>query len=208
LHAIRQALRAVIAAFPVYRSYITEEAVSEADRYYVQRAVRLAKINNRTMSPALFDFIRDLLLQKPPRTDLADGQFPAEQRRFAGKFQQVTAPVMAKGLEDTAFYVYNRLVSLNEVGGDPNRFGQTPADLHRYLQQRQARWPYSMSATSTHDTKRSEDVRARINVLSEMPDEWLQALGRWSKLNEAHRVRIEEDVTAPDPNEEYLLYQT
>src|SRR5581483_10131869 len=184
LHAIRQALRAVIAAFPVYRSYITEEAVSEADRYYVQRAVRLAKINNRTMSPALFDFIRDLLLQKPPRTDLA------------------------KGLEDTAFYVYNRLVSLNEVGGDPNRFGQTPADLHRYLQQRQARWPYSMSATSTHDTKRSEDVRALINVLSEMPDEWLQALGRWSKLNEAHRVRIEEDVTAPDPNEEYLLYQT
>jgi (1->4)-alpha-D-glucan 1-alpha-D-glucosylmutase len=208
LHAIRQGLRAVIACFPVYRSYITEEGFSDADRHYVQRAVRLAKINNRAMSPALFDFIRDLVLQKPPRPDFADELYQAEQRRFAGKFQQVTAPVMAKGLEDTAFYVYNRLISLNEVGGDPSRFGQSPAGLHRYLQQRQARWPWAMSTTATHDTKRSGDVRARIHVLSEMPEEWLQALGRWSQLNQEHRVAIEEDVTAPDPNEEYLLYQT
>jgi (1->4)-alpha-D-glucan 1-alpha-D-glucosylmutase len=208
LHAIRQGLRAVIACFPVYRSYITEEGFSDADRHYVQRAVRLAKIQNRAMSPALFDFIRDLLLQKAPRPDYVDEQYQAEQRRFAGKFQQVTAPVMAKGLEDTTFYVYNRLLSLNEVGGDPGRYGQAPSALHRYLQQRQARWPYAMSTTSTHDTKRSEDARARINVLSEMPHEWQQALGRWSQLNQEHKVRIEDDFAAPDPNEEYLLYQT
>jgi (1->4)-alpha-D-glucan 1-alpha-D-glucosylmutase len=208
LHSIRQGLRAVIACFPVYRSYITEEGFSDADRNYVQRAVRRAKLNNRALSPSLFDFVRDLLLRKPPHTEDVDGAYQAEQVRFAGKFQQVTAPVMAKGLEDTTFYVYNRLVSLNEVGGDPGRFGQTPAGLHRYLQQRQARWPASMSATSTHDTKRSEDVRARIDVLSEMPDEWLQALGRWSQLNGSHRVQLDEDTTAPDPNEEYLLYQT
>jgi (1->4)-alpha-D-glucan 1-alpha-D-glucosylmutase len=114
---------------------------------------------------------------------------------------------MAKGLEDTAFYVYNRLVSLNEVGGDPGRFGLSPEALHRYFAQRQKRWPWAMSATSTHDTKRSEDVRARINVLSEMPDAWREHVERWSRLNWPHRLEVEEQP-APDANEEYLLYQT
>src|SRR5256885_10482531 len=131
----------------------------------------------------------------------------AEQRRFVGKFQQVTAPVMAKGLEDTAFYVYNRLASLNEVGGDPGRFGLSAEGLHRFNQDRQAKWPYALSPLATHDTKRGEDVRARINVLSEIPDDWRQAFARWRQLNEPQR-RAVGDETAPDANEEYLLYQT
>src|SRR5262249_39418088 len=134
-------------------------------------------------------------------------QDQAEQRRFAGKFQQVTAPVTAKGVEDTAFYVYNRLVSLNEVGSDPGRFGNPPEALHAWCAERRAKWPHAPSPLSTHDTKRSEDVRARINVLSEMPDEWQQALDRWARLNEPHRKALDE-VTAPDANEEYLIYQT
>src|SRR5205823_6842577 len=137
----------------------------------------------------------------------ADEPQRAEQRRFAGKFQQVTSPVMAKGVEDTAFYVYNRLLSLNEVGGDPGRFGLAPAALHHALQERQARWPWALSTTSTHDTKRSEDVRARLNVLSELPEEWQQCLARWSRLNAGHRVAVDEEL-APGPNEEYFIYQT
>src|SRR5207248_4021119 len=117
------------------------------------------------------------------------------------------APVMAKGLEDTAFYVYNRLVSLNEVGGDPARFGLSAETLHRYAQERRDRWPWAMSPLSTHDTKRSEDVRARLNVLSELPQEWQERLARWGRLNEPHR-RTVDDLTAPDANEECLLYQT
>jgi (1->4)-alpha-D-glucan 1-alpha-D-glucosylmutase len=205
LNALRHALREVIACFPVYRSYISDRGVSETDRKFVLQAVGRARRQNPALSGALFDFVRDMLLQKCPEGAGAEDR--AEQRRFAGKFQQVTSPVMAKGLEDTAFYVYNRLVSLNDVGGDPDRFGVPPAELHRYLQERQANWPRGLSATSTHDTKRSEDVRARINVLSEMPAEWKERLWRWSELNRPHRVQLEEEV-APDANEEYLIYQT
>ena len=131
----------------------------------------------------------------------------AEQRRFVGKFQQVTAPVTAKGIEDTAFYVYNRLASLNEVGGDPGRFGLPPAEVHRFLHDRQASWPWSLSPLSTHDTKRGEDVRARLNVLSEIPDEWKAHLSRWRLRNEPQRVQADDEL-APDANEQYLLYQT
>jgi (1->4)-alpha-D-glucan 1-alpha-D-glucosylmutase len=117
--------------------------------------------------------------------------------------------VTAKGVEDTAFYVYNRLVSLNEVGGEPGRFGIKPEAVHAYNRGRQARWPYALSSLSTHDTKRSEDVRARINVLSEMAEGWWAAVDRWSRLNEPHRrTRGDEDQPIPDANEEYLLYQT
>ena len=131
----------------------------------------------------------------------------AERLRFAGKFQQVTAPVMAKGVEDTVFYVYNRLISLNEVGGDPDRFGIRPEALHAYNRERQAKWPFSLSPLSTHDTKRSEDVRARINVLSEIPDDWSAAVKRWGRMNDPHRQQVE-DRSVPDANEEYFLYQT
>lgn len=205
LNSLRHALREIIACFPVYRSYISEEGVHEYDRKYIHWAVNRAKSNNAALSTSLFHYVRDRLLLKYP--DSADEEMQAEQRRFAGKFQQVTAPVMGKGLEDTAFYVYNRLLSLNDVGGDPDRFGVSPAAAHHYYQERQLHWPWTMSATSTHDTKRSEDVRARLNVLSELPGAWRDCLGHWGELNRTHRVEVE-DSFAPDANEEYLLYQT
>ena len=205
LDTLRLVLREVIACFPVYRSYIAEGAVHDSDRRHVETAVRRAMLRNPLVSRAVFHFLRGMLLLDYPESFSEEDR--AEQRRFAGKFQQVTAPVTAKGIEDTAFYVYNRLVSLNEVGGEPGRFGVRPDGLHAYNRARQARWPYSLSPLSTHDTKRSEDVRARINVLSEMPDEWRAALERWSRLNEPHRQPVN-DLMAPDADEEYLLYQT
>ncbi len=204
-HSLRHALREVVAAFPVYRSYISERGVSERDRRYVTMAVSRARRRNPAITAGLFTFVRDMLLLHYPET--ASEADRAEQRRFVGKFQQVTAPVTAKGIEDTAFYIYNRLASLNEVGGDPGRFGLPPKEVHGFLRDRQAAWPWSLSPLSTHDTKRGEDVRARLNVLSEVPDEWKGRLGRWRMMNEAQRVQAEDEL-APDPNEQYLLYQT
>ncbi|MGC1718818.1 MAG: malto-oligosyltrehalose synthase [Isosphaeraceae bacterium] len=202
---LRHVLKQVIASFPVYRSYITANRVSEQDRALVDRAVRLAMRRNPMTSRAIFRFLRDVLLDRVKRPEglPADEPEPAD---FAGKFQQVTAPVMAKGLEDTCFYSYNRLVSLNEVGGDPGRFGISPDQLHRWNIERAARFPHALTPLSTHDTKRSEDVRARINVLSEVPDRWFQALERWNELNQRHKRQID-DKDAPDRNEEYFFYQ-
>jgi (1->4)-alpha-D-glucan 1-alpha-D-glucosylmutase len=205
LNSLRHALREVIACFPVYRSYITGETIHPRDRAWVLTAVARAKRMNPAISESLFDFVRDMVLLHLPEG--ATDRDRAEQRRFVGKFQQVTAPVIAKGLEDTAFYVYNRLLSLNEVGGDPETFGVSPTTFHRRNRERQERWPYSLSSTATHDTKRGEDVRARISVLSEMPQEWQKVLARWRRLNKRHHVPLD-DVTAPDHNDEYLLYQT
>jgi (1->4)-alpha-D-glucan 1-alpha-D-glucosylmutase len=205
LNSLRHALRDIIACFPVYRSYIRSLPIDQRDRYYVETAVNHAKQKNPAISASLFDFARDMLLLRYPEGFTEVDR--AEQRRFVGKFQQVTSPVMAKGLEDTAFYVYNRLLSLNDVGGDPDQFGISVDTFHRRNQDRQARWPHSLSATSTHDTKRSEDVRARLNVLSEIPMEWQIALSRWNRLN--RRLRLSwEGGWAPDRNDEYLLYQT
>ena len=204
-NTLRQALQELIACFPVYRSYIADEGAHDADRRYILMAIRRAEARNPLINRRVFRFIRDMLLRESPVSFAEEDR--AEQRRFAGKFQQVTAPVTAKGVEDTAFYIYNRLVSLNEVGGDPGRFGITPEAVHAYQQGRQARWPYALSPLSTHDTKRSEDVRARINVLSEMPGTWWGCVERWSHLNDEHR-KTNEDQTIPDANEEYLLYQT
>ncbi len=160
LHSLRQALREIIACFPVYRSYIHGDEVGDADRKQVLRAVSRAATRNPAMSTALINFVRDTLLLRVPAAAHPDSEFQEAESRWVGKFQQVTSPVMAKGVEDTAFYVYNRLLSLNEVGGNPEHFGSSPASLHRALQDRQAHWPWALSATSTHDTKRSEDVRA------------------------------------------------
>ncbi len=212
LNSLRHALREIIACFPVYRSYISERGIQPADQAYIETAVRRAKLMNPAISSSIFDFVRDVLLLKYRDSDSEADR--AEQRRFVGKFQQLTGPVMAKGLEDTAFYIYNRLVSLNEVGGEPTSFGMSVEAFHQYLAVRQAHWPHALSATSTHDTKRSEDVRARINVLSEMPNVWQKAVLRWRRLNKKHRVEREEGVShlsqfvAPDPNDEYLFYQT
>jgi (1->4)-alpha-D-glucan 1-alpha-D-glucosylmutase len=204
LNSLRHALRETIACFPVYRSYINQ-SVSARDRRYVEIAVGQAKRKNPAISSTIFDFVRDMILLEYPAG--ASESDRAEQRRFVGKFQQVTSPVMAKGLEDTAFYVYNRLVSLNEVGGDPGRFGVQPADLHNFFKNRQQHWPTALSTTSTHDSKRSEDVRARINVLSELAHDWQKHVARWKRINKRHRLH-REAFLAPGLNDEYLLYQT
>jgi (1->4)-alpha-D-glucan 1-alpha-D-glucosylmutase len=205
LHSLRRVLREVVACFPVYRSYSAGGTVHDDDRKYIDSAIREARKRNPTLNRAHFQFLRNiLLLRHDERT--TDEEID-EQQRFVGQFQQVTAPVMAKGLEDTAFYVYNRLTSLNEVGGDPTRFGVSPAAVHQNFAARQQHWPRALSPTSTHDSKRSEDVRSRISVLSEMPDAWRERLIRWSELNEPHRIQVEDDK-APDRNVEYLLYQT
>jgi (1->4)-alpha-D-glucan 1-alpha-D-glucosylmutase len=139
------------------------------------------------------------------------GEFPEERRRdvqdFAERVQQVTGPVMAKGVEDTAFYVYNRLISLNEVGASPGRLGTSVAMFHRRNAERASDWPHTLLTTSTHDTKRSEDARARINVLTEFPAEWRASVYRWASRNAGARTDLR-GVAAPDRNDEYLLYQT
>ncbi|MDF2458618.1 MAG: treY [Nitrospira sp.] len=202
----RLIMRVIIACFPVYRTYVTEntETVADRDRAYIHMAVARAKRRNPAISGQVFDFIRSILLkQREARTK--DDQ--DEQMRFVMKFQQTTSPVTAKGVEDTAFYRYHRLVSLNEVGGEPEQFGFSLEDFHKRMWERQSRWPHALSASSTHDTKRSEDVRARINVLSEWPQEWKSKVSRWSRLNRPH-VRESEGERMPDRNDEYLFYQT
>jgi (1->4)-alpha-D-glucan 1-alpha-D-glucosylmutase len=207
--ALRDALREVIAAFPVYRTYIDATAgfIPPRDRQYVERAIHIAKRRNPYTSATIFDFLRRTLLLEWPEELSAEAR--AEHARFVMKVQQLTGPVMAKGVEDTTFYVFNRLVSLNEVGGDPDRFGAAPAEVHRWIAERAARWPHAMNATSTHDTKRSEDVRARIDVLAEIPDLWEEHATRWAALNAAKKTVSEDDEQpVPDANDEYLLYQT
>jgi (1->4)-alpha-D-glucan 1-alpha-D-glucosylmutase len=203
---LRQALREVIAAFPVYRSYTTRAQVGTQDRALINRAIRLAMRRDLATSQSAFRFLRDVLINKvrTPESRPDDAQMVSD---LTCKFQQVTAPVTAKGLEDTAFYVYNRLVSLNEVGGEPDRFGVSPQLLHDWNRSRAERFPHALTALSTHDTKRSEDVRARINVLSEVPAAWFQAVKRWSALNARFRGRVGKKA-APDRNAEYLFYQT
>ncbi len=205
LNSLTAAIREIIACFPVYRTYATEAGVPERDRRYIDLATSRARRRNPAISASLFDFVRDvLLLKSAERVDEAGRQ---AFFRFVGKFQQTTGPVMAKAVEDTAFYIYNRLVSLNEVGGDPERFGITVAAFHQQNIDRQSHWPCALLATSTHDTKRSEDVRARINVLSELPAEWKMHLARWARCNKRHKREIDGEP-APSRNDEYLLYQT
>jgi (1->4)-alpha-D-glucan 1-alpha-D-glucosylmutase len=207
LNGLRHALREVIACFPVYRSYVNG-GVGERDRIVILRAIGRARARNPLLGRAIFDFIRDTLLLKDPPSGPAAPDYRASQRRFAGKFQQVTAPAMAKGFEDTALYVYSRLVSLNEVGGEPSKFGRPPADVHRFARARAEKFPGALSPLTTHDTKRSEDVRARIDALSEMPDSWAAHVARWMDLNWPHKIDLGDGQFAPDPNEEYFLYQT
>ncbi len=207
LNSIRHAIREVIACFPVYRTYISARrpVPDKRDQGFVETAVARAKKRNPATDLTIFDFLRDILVL----TDYADLS-EADQvahLKFVLKFQQVTGPVIAKGLEDTAFYVYNRLISLNEVGGEPGDFGLSPADFHKQQADRQRRWPAALLTTSTHDTKRSEDVRARIDVLSERPKEWRAALRRWARANRKHKRSVDGQL-APSPNEEYFLYQT
>ncbi|HEY5758326.1 MAG TPA: malto-oligosyltrehalose synthase [Steroidobacter sp.] len=203
--ALREAIREVIACFPVYRTYISPRGIGDEDRRIIHWATGLARRRNTGVEVSVFDFVRDVLLGTA-----ADGRLPSHRQamlEFAMKFQQVTSPVTAKGVEDTAFYRFNRLICLNEVGGEPGRFSVSSTALHQANLERAKMWPHSMLATSTHDTKRSEDVRARIAVLSELPDLWKQHLSRWSQLNRNKRRQVD-DAPAPDREDEYLLYQT
>lgn len=205
LDSLTTTVREVIACFPVYRTYLRPgQPIAEEDRVIVNRAVALAKRRNPATETSIFDFLGDILLfHFPPNTDEAG---IAEHERFVMKFQQCTGPIMAKGLEDTAFYIYHRLWALNEVGGEPQRFGMTAAEFHATNTHRRDKWPHTMLASSTHDTKRSEDVRARVAGLSEMPSRWRRSLRSWSTLNAKYKSTVDSEM-APDANEEYLLYQ-
>ncbi|MET0680831.1 MAG: malto-oligosyltrehalose synthase [Burkholderiales bacterium] len=203
-NTLRQALAEVIACFPVYRTYLRDR-VSPQDRRYIGWAVAHARRRSRAADATIFDFVRTALLAEPPpgaAPGLASGY-----RAFAVRFQQLTAPVTAKGVEDTAHYVFTPLASLNEVGTDPGMFGIRVAAFHGASADRAAHWPHTVLATSTHDAKRSEDVRARIDVLSEMPAAWRLLLRRWSRMNRSKK-RTVDDAAAPARHDEYLLYQT
>ena len=200
---LRRAIAEIAARFPVYRSYVTARGVSETDKRYIDWAVRAAKRGSRIADPSVFDFVRSVLTMEaaPP-----SGERRAQMLRFVTRFQQFTAPVVAKGVEDTAFYRYNRLIALNEVGGHPSRFGFSLKAFHAAQEDRARRWPYTMLGSSTHDTKRSEDVRARLGVLSELASGWRTALARWSLVNRSHRTEIEGE-SAPTRSDEYHFYQ-
>jgi (1->4)-alpha-D-glucan 1-alpha-D-glucosylmutase len=199
LTALTTAIKETIAAFPVYRSYIAPDGTRQPnDEAHIDHAIALAKRKNRGLDPSVFDYVRDVLLLHVQSPGAA---------HFAMRFQQLTGPVMAKGVEDTAMYRYNRLICLDEVGGDPARFGASIEELHAHNAAMLTAFPLTMVTTTTHDTKRSEDVRTRIAVLSEMPDEWEARVTRWLALAKPHGATLH-GRPAPSPNDLYLLVQT
>ena len=203
---LHRAIRQIVACFPVYRTYIDAAgAPTQADRRDLDWALSLARRHEPEIDPSVFDFLARLLsaeLVDQPRS----GFSRSAVLRCAMKLQQYSGPVMAKGLEDTAFYRYNRFVALNEVGGHPDQFGVPLPAFHKANMQRARRWPHTMLGTSTHDTKRGEDTRARLAVLSEMPEEWARQVQAWSRILRARRSDVE-GTAPPDRNDEYLLYQ-
>src|SRR5216117_587601 len=206
LEALARAVRETIACFPVYRTYLAPgRPVSEEDRQVIDRAIGAANRRNPAIEESIFNFLRDVLVFRFPEN--LDAEARAAHTHFVLKFQQTTGPIMAKGLEDTVFYIYNRLAGLNEVGGEPQQFGLSIEEFHERNLYRQRNWPAALLATSTHDTKRSEDVRARMLGISEIPELWRRSLQRWHVTDRRWRRTINE-VEAPDANEEYLLYQT
>ncbi len=198
---MRRAIREVAACFPVYRTYVipAREEITDEDRACIAQATECAKQQRQDVDGDLFDFIRDVL------TLAVKGKSESE---FLLRFQQFTGSVMAKGVEDTAFYCYNRLTGLNEVGNDPGRNGVTVAEFHAYCEKMQATHPLTMTALATHDTKRGDDVRARLAVLSEIPGRFGAAVQRWSRINSAFRADGPGGNAMPDRNTEYLYYQT
>jgi (1->4)-alpha-D-glucan 1-alpha-D-glucosylmutase len=218
LNSLRDMLVEVVASFPVYRTYVNEQGWAPDDRAALERAIIRARRRNPAMDSTIFDFFREVMFPRDPGDvhlggperrggyPPADEKEAAERLRFAMKFQQYTGPLQAKGLEDTAFYRHNVLLSLNEVGGDPSRLGVSGGEFHELNQLRRQDWPYEMTATGTHDTKLGEDVRARIDVLSEIPDEWEREVSKWTRLNKGARTIVDGEP-APDRNDEYRLYQ-
>jgi (1->4)-alpha-D-glucan 1-alpha-D-glucosylmutase len=208
LSELTDALVEVSACLPVYRTYVHTFEVSPRDRGYVERTVALARSRTspERIADAAFAFIRCvLLLETPPY--LEDER--AEWLRFVMRWQQFTGPVMAKGLEDTATYRYNALLSINEVGSDPLR-EHPPFDVdefHEFNRVRLEHWPDTLNATATHDTKRGEDSRARLNVLTEISEEWDGRLAQWMEWNAPRKVTVK-GALAPSVSEEILIYQT
>jgi (1->4)-alpha-D-glucan 1-alpha-D-glucosylmutase len=203
LRALSKTIVEVVACLPCYRTYVNEAGFSATDRETIDLAVDRARCRNPVMAQSLFLFLRNVLLAE---ADPANGDVEA-RRHFAMKFQQFSAPIQAKGLEDTSFYRYNLLLSLNEVGGDPGRFGTSIEEFHGGNRVRLERYPLEMITTATHDTKRGEDARARLNVLSEIPALWRRSVSEWRKINASHRTAVDRE-SAPDANDEYLFYQT
>ncbi len=204
LYGVKSALTEVMVCFPVYRTYVNTEKVRAEDRSTIQRAVKRARERNPGLSHEL-DFVERFLF-----LGLEEGlseEEKAERLGFIMRFQQFTGPLMAKGFEDTTLYVYNRLVSLNEVGGNPELSGIQPESFHDFSIRRKQRWPHSLSATATHDTKRGEDVRTRINVLTEVADEWESRLKEWNRINRVRKRKVR-GLSVPERNDEYFLYQT
>jgi (1->4)-alpha-D-glucan 1-alpha-D-glucosylmutase len=202
---LRGALLNVVAEFPVYRTYVSARGVAAADRRDIEWAVGKARRGARTADGALYDFVGAVLTLELPRTDPGFGRQAVLDAAL--KFQQYTGPVMAKGVEDTVFYRYGRLLSLNEVGATPGRFATSAAALHRANRRRRRDHPGSLLATATHDTKRGEDVRARLNVLSEIPAAWAQRSRRWGEMNRRKRGTVD-GRPAPAGADEYFFYQT
>ncbi|SCK58404.1 (1-_4)-alpha-D-glucan 1-alpha-D-glucosylmutase [Variovorax sp. HW608] len=198
LNTLREIIATVAASLTVYRTYNADVSTAQ-DRHFVDQAVELAREKLQLPEDSVFGFVRNALLGHAPEG--ADAAVSRMAVRFARRFQQFSAPAAAKGMEDTAFYRYFPLCSLAEVGGEPDRIGMSLAEFHEASADRQRRWPHTMLATSTHDNKRSEDVRLRIDVLSECPGLWRLALGRWHAMNAPHRGAV-------SAMHEYLLYQT
>ena len=198
---VRRAIREIAACFSIYRTYVAPERdeITGEDRHFITEATECAKQQRQDIDGRLFDFLRDVLTMDEK------GKLESE---FLLLFQQFTGPVMAKGVEDTAFYCYNRLTGMNEVGSDPGRNGLSVAEFHAYCERMQATHPLTMTTLSTHDTKRSEDVRARLAVLSELPGRFGAVIQRWSRMNNAFRTKKVGAEPMPDRNTEYLYYQT
>ena len=195
-HELHEVIRELAAHFPVYRTYVSclASEINPDDQRYLNEAVSAAKADSPQMDSRLFDFLVEILSLR------FEGELEEE---LAMRFQQFTSPVMAKSIEDTVFYYFNRLTSLNEVGCNPARFGTSVEEFHNENAYIQKTWPLAMLATSTHDTKRSEDVRARLNLLTEIPDRWYETVTAWTEINRSYWNSEE-----PDRNAEYLLYQT
>jgi len=204
LNLLRRALADVVASLPVYRTYIVDKP-SAQDRRLVDWAIGRARRRSLAADASVFDFVRRVLLGRPLAG--APPGLGERYQAFARRLQQYSSPVAAKGIEDTALYRHHRLIAVNDVGGDPDAFGTSVTAFHAASRDRAQRWSHTMLASSTHDAKRSEDVRARIDVISEMPAAWRLTVRRWTRMNRRHK-RTVNHVTAPCRNDEYLLYQT
>ena len=206
LSSLRDVLRAVIAAFPVYRTYVRPGGGRESgDDAKIDRAIQDARKLERELDASLFDFLRSVLTLDTPEESTRE-----RYADFAFKFQQLTGPVTAKGAEDTAFYRYGRLICLNEVGGDPALFGTPPRTFHAQARERGEHWPGALIGTSTHDTKRGEDTRARIAVLSELPQTWAAYLSFWSRLSRPFEAQLGQtgaQVRAPSHADLMMFFQ-